>query len=88
MAIKYNWDKWDNFDDFRTDDTCPDIMDSTTPPTTGGSTTAPVDDGIRFDYYLPGSAEDMALPRVSPRIESVEIVHTIHLVVRTWPNHV
>jgi len=84
MATKYNWDSWENLDDYRTDDTCPDIMDSTTPPTTGGNANVPVDDGIRFDYYLPGSVEDMTLPRNSPRIESVNIVHSIHLVVRVW----
>jgi hypothetical protein len=92
MATKYNWDSWENFDDFRTDDTCPDVNSTTTPPTTGASSAMIADlaerNKYRYGYYLPGSPEDLAKPRVQPRIESVEINHTINLVVRTWPSHV
>jgi hypothetical protein len=91
MATKYNWSGWDssvpgaikdNFDDFRTDDTCPDV-NSTTPPTTGGSTALADDlaerNKYRYGYYLPGSDEDMSKPRAAPRIESINIVHSIQL---------
>ena len=90
MAQKYNWSGWDsdvpgaikdNFDDYRTDDTCPDINDINTPP----ATTNKIADDLaarekyRFGYYLPGSQEDLSKPRAAPRIESANIVHTIQL---------
>jgi hypothetical protein len=83
MANKYNWDSWDNLDDYRTDDTCPDINDVETPATTGGVSLLEQDlaerNRYRYGYYLPGSPEDLAKPRATPRIESINILHTIEM---------
>jgi hypothetical protein len=92
MGTKYNWSAWDsdvpgaikdNFDDYRTDDTCKDVNDTTNAPTSGAVDKLAADlaerNKYRFKYYLPGSPEDLSSPRAAPRIETANIVHTVQL---------
>jgi hypothetical protein len=83
MNKKYNWDQWDNLDDYRTDDTCPDVNSVETPAPTGGVSALQADLNermkYRYGYYLPGSQQDIEKPRVAPRIESINLLHTIQM---------
>ena len=88
MTQRYDWSAWDsdvpgaifdNFDDYRTDDVCPDINSISGTPKAFDYNALDLiaRDKFRFIYYPPKSPYDESLPHVEPRIESVNIVPTI-----------
>lgn len=94
---KYNWSAWDfhvpgeirdNFDDYRSDDTCPDASNTETP--TPINSLSAEDEQIRTRYrpvyYPPGSTEDTSQEKSPPRIDSFNIYSTIQTEVFIFGN--
>jgi hypothetical protein len=81
MAKRFDWSGWDNFDDYRTDDECPELGEPDPAPPQDPSDAALADEAERSKYrpgwYAPGSEEDLAKPNACPRIESVVMSHSI-----------
>mgnify|MGYP005852904273 CR=1 FL=1 len=78
---KFDWSGWNNFDDYRTDDECPPEGSPDPVPATTPSQKALADEAqrvkYRFGWYAPGSDEADAKPKAHPRIESVEMTHSV-----------
>jgi len=78
---KFNWDEWDNFDDHRTDDDCASDECVEEIPPQVPSDKALADEAARtkyrFGWYAPGSDEDNGKIKTCPRIESVEMTHSV-----------
>lgn len=85
---RFNWDRWDTFDSksdgsgFRADDQCPDINDpdgiiEIEQPSPARLLDEAERSKFRFNWYAPGSLEDISRQKFAPRIESVEMTHSV-----------
>lgn len=92
---KYNWSAWDyhvpgeirdNFDDYRSDDTCPEENVTRVPANSLSAEGEKIRNKYRPVYYSPGSTEDLDQEKAPPRIDSFNIYSTIQTEVFIYGN--